>query len=296
MVISVLVLSCKNSVQPKEAILLVKTPVTVVPVELKPVTSTFGLPAVTSFMNKSIIRASTAGTIEKISITQGGPVSADQILFSIRTREGMALRKEAIGDSSLSFRGLIDIRAQKAGVVSTLSHQKGDIVLEGDELAVVSDQSSLVFILEVPFEFESYVAKNRKCTVVLPDSRQIKATISGKLSEMDIQSQTIRYIVKPDGDVRLPVNLICSVKMIKTENTNALVLPKQAVLGNETQTEFWIMKVINDSTAIKVPVKKGFENNDEVEIEGNGIVVSDRIILTGNYGLPDTARIGIIKE
>ncbi len=31
-----------------------------------------------------------------------------------------------------------------------------------------------------------------------------------------------------------------------------LVLPKQAVLGNETQTEFWVMKLINDSTAVKV--------------------------------------------
>ena len=56
------------------------------------------------------------------------------------------------------------------------------------------------------------------------------------------------------------------------------------------------MKLINDSTAIKVVVSKGFENNDEVEITEPVFLSSDRIVLTGNYGLPDTARIAIIKE
>jgi hypothetical protein len=45
-----------------------------------------------------------------------------------------------------------------------------------------------------------------------------------------------------------------------------------------------------------VVVEKGFENNDEVEITKPEFIISDRIILTGNYGLSDTARIAIIKE
>jgi hypothetical protein len=56
------------------------------------------------------------------------------------------------------------------------------------------------------------------------------------------------------------------------------------------------MKLINDSVAIKVPVSKGFENNDEVEITDPVFLTSDRIVLSGNYGLPDTALISIIKE
>jgi hypothetical protein len=113
---------------------------------------------------------------------------------------------------------------------------------------------------------------------------------------MDIQSQTIRYVVKPLSPDRLPGNLIASVNLIKSRNENAMVVPKKAVLGNETQTEFWVMKLINDSTAIKVDVSKGFENNDEIEITKPEFLPTDRIILTGNYGLPDTARITIVKE
>jgi hypothetical protein len=56
------------------------------------------------------------------------------------------------------------------------------------------------------------------------------------------------------------------------------------------------MKLLNDSTAIKIVVSKGFENNDEVEITKPEFLPSDRIVLTGNYGLPDTARVTIIKE
>jgi hypothetical protein len=56
------------------------------------------------------------------------------------------------------------------------------------------------------------------------------------------------------------------------------------------------MKLINDSTAIKISVSKGFENNDEVEITEPVFEISDRILLTGNYGLPDTARVTIIQK
>jgi hypothetical protein len=55
------------------------------------------------------------------------------------------------------------------------------------------------------------------------------------------------------------------------------------------------MKAVNDSTAVKVGVKKGIENFDEVEIIDPQFSTDDKILLTGNYGLPDTAAI-IIKH
>jgi hypothetical protein len=272
------------------------TPVTVTPVIVKEVTSTVELPAVTTFLNKSIIRATITGIIENISIIQGDYVSANQILFSIRTREAIALGIAAGNDSSLAFKGLINIAAPKEGVINSVSYQKGDFVQEGDELASVSDQNSLVFILDVPFELERYIETNRKCTVALPDNRHISGIITRKLSEMNMETQTVRYIIKPTNAGFLPGNLIANVSLIRSKNDRALVLPKKAVLSNETQTEFWVMRLISDTIAIKVIVSKGFENNEEVEITAPIFLPSDRIILTGNYGLPDTAKISIIKE
>jgi len=292
----ILLLSCHNSSRPAEEATVIRTPVTIVPVTFKPVTSIVRLPAVATYMNKSIVRATTAGTIDKVLITAGEPVNPDQLLFTIRTREAMALADKMAEDTSLSFKGVINITSHKEGVINSISYQKGDFVQEGDEMAVVSEQKSLVFILDVPFELNQYIEKNRNCKIILPDNRQINGIITGKLPEMDMQSQTIRYVVRPATTDRLPGNLIASVNLVKSSNSNALVLPKAAILGDETQTKFWVMKLINDSTAVKISVSKGFENNDEVEITEPVFEISDRILLTGNYGLPDTARVTIIQK
>jgi multidrug efflux pump subunit AcrA (membrane-fusion protein) len=291
-----LLLSCRHTAQTAEETTEVRTPVTVVPVEYKSVVSTVALPAVATFLNRNIIRATTAGTIQKVLVSQGENILSDQLLFVVRTREAMALDQKAQADTSLSFSGLINITSRTAGVINSIAYQKGDFVQEGDEMAVVSEQNSLVFILDVPFELDKYVEKNRNCNIILPDNRQIKGNITGKLPEMDIQSQTIRYVVRPSADVHLPGNLIASINLVKSTTEKALVLPKEAVLGDETQTEFWVMKLLNDSTAIKIIVNKGFENSEEVEITSPEFLPSDRIVLTGSYGLSDTASVTIIKE
>jgi hypothetical protein len=185
---------------------------------IKSVTSTIDLPAVTTFLSKSIIRATTTGTIEKISIVQGDYVSSNQLLFTIRTRESKALGNIMGNDSSLSFKGLINVTSPKEGVISSVSYQNGDFVQEGDELAAVSEQSSLVFILDVPFELDRFIEKNRKCTIVLPDNQKIGGTITGKLSEMNMETQTIRYVVRTSGAGRLPANLIATVSLVRSVN------------------------------------------------------------------------------
>jgi hypothetical protein len=78
--------------------------------------------------------------------------------------------------------------------------------------------------------------------------------------------------------------------------TEAISLPKQSVLSDETQTNFWVMKVIDSATAVKVPVTKGIEIDNKVEILSPVFSPTDKILFTGNYGLNDTARIKIIHE
>ena len=293
--VTLLGISCHNSAPAVEESTVVKTPVTVVSVISKPVASTIDVPAMSTFQNKSIVRATTAGTIDRIYISPGERVNNDQLLFTIKTREAMAAGNAAPGDTSLSFRGLINIKSKKEGIINSISYQKGDYVQEGDEMAVVEEQNSLVFILDIPFEIDRYIEKNRNCRIILPDGKQIYGNITRRLAEMDVQAQTIRYVVKPVTPEKIPANLIASVILVKSVNEKAQVLPKEAVLGDETQTNFWVMKLLNDSTAIKVPVTRGVEDNDEVEITEPLFAPGDKVLLTGNYGLADTARITISK-
>jgi biotin carboxyl carrier protein len=287
---------CKNSgSKSAEDKIEARTPVTIVSVSDKPISETIDLSAVSVFMNKNIIRSATTGTIEDISVTPGDFVGRNQLLFTVKTREAMAVQNTQSGDSSLNFKGIIKIFSPKEGIISSISHQNGDFVQDGDELAVIAEQNSLVFILEVPFEFKRIIEKRNTCSLKLPDNSVITGIIKGKLPEMNVQAQTISYLVKPVTSSRLPQNLIAVASIIKNSKENAAVLPKPAVLGNEALTEFWVMKLVNDSIAVKVIVKKGIETNNEVEIADPVFNPSDRVILTGNYGLPDTSLIIIMK-
>lgn len=286
--------ACNRNTATSEKEATVITPVTVVQITYKPVTETIDLPAVTAFINKNIVRSTTSGTVESTSINLGDNVKKDQLLYIVRTREASAISNSLKGDSTFSFKGRINIIAPKEGVISSVSHQNGDFVQEGDDLAVISEQNSLVFILDTPFEFVKYVEKNRTCKILLPDDQIINGNITGRLPEMDTQAQTVRYVIRPAFSGHLPANLNAIVSIIKGSRPKSAILPKSAVLSNETQTDFWVMKLINDTTAIKVPVTKGYENKDEIEIAGPEFLQTDRLILTGSYGLPDTARV-IIK-
>jgi hypothetical protein len=102
-------------------------------------------------------------------------------------------------------------------------------------------------------------------------------------------------VIKVDSPQPLPENLVAKARLIRSAKSNAATLPKSAILADEAQTTFWVMKLINDTTAIKIPVKKGLESGNRIEVLSPAFAPSDRIIVTGNYGLADTAKIKIVK-
>ncbi|MFN3939212.1 MAG: RND transporter, partial [Chitinophagales bacterium] len=83
------------------------------------------------------------------------------------------------------------------------------------------------------------------------------------------------------------------VTINKSKESKTQVLPKSCVLSDEMMKEFWVMQMINDSTAIKIPVVVGNKNTEQVEILSPQFSTTDQIINKGNYGLPDTAFVTI---
>jgi hypothetical protein len=53
------------------------------------------------------------------------------------------------------------------------------------------------------------------------------------------------------------------------------------------------MLMKDSTTAVKVPIKKGMESGGRVEILEPKLTPDDRVLLTGNFGLPDTAKVKI---
>jgi len=291
--------SCKQNTsaddeeeQPAEVV----TPVTITNPVTGNMSETVELNAVSSFLLKTSVKATTNGYLETVNLQLGKYVSKGETLFVIKTKEAQALGNTINTiDSSLHFEGTVRIKAPGDGFISDLTLTAGDYVQEGEQLTAITNTKSFVFLLNLPYELKSYLPNNKIVQLHLPDSTVLNGMLQLPMPVADSASQTQRYIIKVNAISPIPENLIAKVHLIKTTKENIVSLPKAAVLSDEVQTEFWIMKMINDSTAIKLPVKKGIETKDKVEILSPPLSPADKILLTGNYGLPDTAKVKVVS-
>ncbi|HWH62936.1 MAG TPA: HlyD family efflux transporter periplasmic adaptor subunit [Ginsengibacter sp.] len=272
----------------------IRTPVTVTSVSYAPLQEFIELNATSSFLQKSYVKSNVNGYVKKVYIKIGDFVNAGQRLFVLKTKEA-----EAIGnsvnqlDSGFKFSGVNIITDNTNGYVAQLDHQEGDYVQDGEQLAVISDSKSFVFVMNVPYEDNPYVSIGKKVEVVLPDNERLNGTVSSAMPMIDSITQTQSYSIKVNAPHSIPQNLIVKVEIIKVSKTSAATLPKQSVLSDETQTEYWVMKMTDDTTAVKVPVKTGIVKGDTVEILSPDFSIKDKILLSGNYGLTDTALVTV---
>lgn len=279
-----------------EATVQPRTPVTVTSMSYDPLQEYIELNATSSFLQKSYIKSNLIGYVKKVNVKIGDYVNKGQTLFVLKTKEA-----EAIGNSvnklnpDFKFSGVNSIPANTNGFIAELNHQEGDYVQDGEQLAVISDSKSFAFIMNVPYEDMPYVSVGKNVEILLPDKERLTGIISSPMPMMDSVSQTQTFAVKANVSHTIPQNLVAVIRIVKVSKTTAATLPKNSVLSNETQSEFWVMKMINDTTAVKVPVKKGIESGDRVEIISPQFSPTDKILLSGNYGLADTALVIVNK-
>ena len=224
-------------------------------------------------------------------------MATGQTLFVLKTKEARSLGNTINKlDSSFHFSGVVRIAASQSGYITELPHQVGDYVQDGEQLAVISNSKSFGFILNLPYELRRYVPLNKIVEVILPDSTHLKGIAALFMPAIDSASQTQQVLIRVTSSINIPENLIAKVRVLKSQKTNVTSLPKPAVLSDESQSNFWVMKMIDSVRAVKVPVIKGIETGDRVEIIRPQFSPNDKILLTGNYGLPDTARVKIVKK
>lgn len=295
-ILLLLLVSCGNNSKPAaEETIKVTTPVTVTSISIGTIRKVLNLTATSSYLKKNTVKSNANGYITKISCNIGEYVKAGSILYSIKTKEAEALSEFSKTNPEFAFKGELTIKAPATGIISEVTKQANDYVADGDQLCIIAEKSSLVFLLNVPFEQNKYAAIGTNCEILLPDSTRIQGTITSKLSAIDAVSQTQSFIVKPHTNLQLPENLTAFVQISESTKAHTQVTDRNCVLTDETMENFWVMKLINDSTAVKIPVKTGIVTDSQVEIISPLFNKPDRIINTGNYGLPDTALVNIIE-
>jgi len=280
---------------PEETVIAI-TPVTVSPVESGPISDSLELNASSAYLQNSYVKSNAAGYIKSVLVKPGDLVDKGRTLFTLETKESAAIGQTITNlDSSFKFSGLITIQAKGHGYITQLNHQAGDYVQDGEQLAVISDQNSFVFILNMPYEDRNIVLKNKTVYLTLPDKTRLTGTIGTVFPNVDSLTQTQNVTINISTSQPIPQNLIARVHILRNEKKQTQTIPRSAVLSDEAQTSFWVMKMIDSSTAVKTPVTKGMEFPDKIEILEPLFKNSDLVLTSGNYGLPDTAKVSIQK-
>lgn len=250
----------------------------------------------TVFMQKEIVRSTFQGFIQKVFKNIGDHVNAGDGVFRIITKEAYATDSLRIKLSDEVFSGVVTLKSKTSGILTELSYNVGDFVSDGEQLAIISNPNSLKAILNIPYQHISKIKLGTACIIIFPDGKQLNGTISKSLPSVDPVSQTQTFLIDFLNKGNIPANLNLEVKIPVNFIKRALVLPKSAIQSDETLTEFWIMKLLNDTLAVKTPITKGIENDSLVQIVNPKLSLTERIIIDGAYGLPDTAKVVIKKN
>ncbi|MFM9945187.1 MAG: efflux RND transporter periplasmic adaptor subunit [Bacteroidia bacterium] len=274
-----------------------KTPVEVVSISNGSINDELTLFGTTIYLKRNLVTASIPAFITQVNVKLGDRVNKGDVLYILQSKESRALGNDVSKiDSTLKNFGVIKVTASATGIITTLDKQQsGDYVLEGTQLCTIAESSDLVFQVNVPYEFTAYTKTGNSCTLILPDNTEHSAIFTKALTAMNVTAQTQTILAKSNVNLFLPENMMVKVNIIKGTQSKKQVLPKSCVLSDEMMKDFWVMKLINDSTAIKIPVTVGNKNSERIEIVSPKFEATDKIINKGNYGLPDTALVSILK-
>ncbi|GLU45172.1 hypothetical protein Musp01_27960 [Muricauda sp. NBRC 101325] len=284
--------SCKNNATQMENG-NVPIPVQAVTVQQQDIAAYHTFNGVTVYQKKENIRAHVTGYISWLPYELGSSIRAGQTFAHLRTKEQDALREAVLIDSTLEkFSQPLGIQSNGTGIITALNVQKNDYVAEGDLLATIAEPSSLVVQVNVPFVYENNLGVGTPCEIILGNDRTIVTQISGSLPIIDPIPQSHIFLIALPKE-QLPESLNVQVRIMDRGHKGVKVLPVQAVQSNELMTDFWVMKVVQDTLAVKQRITLGLQTDAWTEVASDSLQVNDKVVTEGAYQMQDSTLISV---
>lgn len=293
--LSLVAFGCHHEEKSANETTAVRSEVSVVHPQQQTITEYLQFNGVTQFQKKNNIRSTNTGYITSLLFKTGDRIQQGTVFCTINTKEQQALKNISSGDSSLSkFQKPLSVISNATGVITAINVLQGDYISEGDVLATASEPTSLIVVVNVPYENHQFAKEGSPCELVLSDGKIITTSISGMMPSVETASQSQAFFIRlPEQS--LPENLNVILRIPYKKSVNTLCITTSAVQTDELQKDFWLMKVVHDSLAVKVPVQTGLRNDSLTEIVSKNISISDNIISKGAYGLSDSTIV-ILKK
>lgn len=286
---------CGNNSDSSDAEGETATPtVEVASMSIGPIVETVDVTASSVYQVQSVIKAPVTGFVTQVLVASGSKVSTGELLFTVQTKESKVLGNVLDSvNKGMQLSGIWKIKADASGFVAEVSHQKGDYVPEGEPLLTVVQQNSLAFVLNLPFEWSRLVRSGMPIALALSDGSVVQGRALNPLPLANQGAQTIPWLLAVEGSRFIPNGIQAVAKIPNYKASQVQLLPKAAVLANETQTNFWVMRLIDSTTAVKMVVHVGHQSEDAVEILQPKLNPNDKFLISGNYGVSDTLKVNV---
>ena len=187
------------------------------------------------------------------------------------------------------------IRAPIPGIIAQRDVKLGDRVGPNTQLFSIVNPESLVAKVFVPSKELGNVKTDQK-VVISSDfvpGKEYQGWVKRISPVVDPQSGTLKVTVGIKGDTNLlRVGIFVNVHIVIAVHKDAILIPKTALIYDGDQRYAF---VIQDTVATKTLLDIGFSDRDNVEIL-SGIEEGAQVIVVGQEGLKDKARIKIVTE
>jgi len=247
----------------------------------------------TIYLNKSRIVAPISGYLTTGNVQAGDRVKKGDLLFEMQAPEAYLIQQKNNNSKTYGYRKVV---APTAGIITSLHVVHQEVFIDkGAEMCIIIDSKDLNIQADLPYEYSEFVKTGTNCQVILPDDHVLKGVFTKTLPEINEQSQTMKVLVNINKTPFLPENMLLKVLVEKGEKHQAQLLPKECLLTDALMSQFWVMKLKNDTTAVQVLVTPGNQNQSLVEILSPVFNKNDRIIYQGAYGLGVKAIVVVVK-
>ena len=181
-------------------------------------------------------------------------------------------------------RALLQVQSPLAGVVTKVNTRLGEAADLTTVLAEVVDPDRLVVSVNVPTAELAEVKAGQPVEVTPADSTNgVSTAVAYASPQLDPKtgSGLVRAGLPAGGKLR--PGQFAKVKIMVAEHKDCLAVPLASVAKDKTGGTF--IALVEGEKAMLKPVKTGLREDEQVEVEGDGVEADKPVVTEGAYGI-----------
>lgn len=227
------------------------------------------------------------GHVSKAALDQRSSAAAEAV-----GRVERALRALDLARNQLAYTVL---KADQAGVVTSLAIETGQVVSAGQLVAKVARQDAIEVETAIPEQqIEEIRTAQAEVDVWPATDKPLRAELRELSPQADPASRTYRARFALPGVTDLPLGRTATVKLKAGARGDVAALPLSAVMNDGTGTKVWVLSA-NKTRALPVAVEVGAVEQDRVLVK-SGLSNGDLVVTLGVHMLDPDKPVRLIEQ